>query len=67
MATSNARFEKVFESSEEMRLKVVASEQLEWNRARDRGFCGRSRAERDPSTSRCVASPALMKERAAIA
>ena len=56
MATSNARFTKVFESSEEMRLKVVASEQLEWNRARDRGFCGKSKADRDSRTPRCVAS-----------
>ena len=56
MATSNARFEKVFESSEAMRLKVVESEQFEWNIARNRGFCGKFRADRDPRTSRCVAS-----------
>ena len=44
MATSNARFEKVFESSEAMRLKVVESEQLERKRAKDRGdasWCSR--------------------------
>ena len=56
MATSNARFEKVFEPSEAMRLKVVESEQLERKRAKDRGFCGKSRADRDSRTPRCVAS-----------
>ena len=62
MATSNARFEKVFESSEAMRLKVVESEQLERKRAKTEGSAaspGRTETREHHGAS---PRPPLMKE-----